>query len=1044
MRSRTVQIINTYGLAAAMACFGALCPAIAAEPEEDPSPTIVATFYFGGTFATGTEWQYGEATWGTPSLWESMYHYAKHKNGTIVDGIKYYHYYIRGVAAGKFVSWGDKPHCTNNPRGWIQVHADALADWNEVLSKEPTGKIIVNSVGQSRGGMSSIRFPHEIDALNPERIAWINVIATDPVYDENSPCFDDIEFTRYYHYKLPDKVRNYVGFYAEDERTCDFAPIVPFKEDFNSTRMYLFTVPGTHQTLVGNFQKDGHRPKKGIHGWDSRPPLWDYKWSSDTEPKWQKLQYAVTYMVLELFDTYDFGFTTFDTDPGSPNYLHWATDNIHNPTEWEAHMDQARGGPKTYVQSIGLLGVLRAKLMAWHGNTGGCDYNLGYYQVKRKEFTGPRCGMMADGHPDGNVRGGGLVESPEVHALGANIIPTANSIDMWNQIEPRLDYLPGYTISTSIQGDGSISPENPTVAYFDMPQFTITPGSNSFVSDVLVDGVPFATDSPLLLEHVTASHAIEVIFEAYPPRYITATSDEGGQIDPGGVVEVPHGTTPTFYMSGFDFNTVKSVFVQGEDVGAVTSYTFDPVVENRSIHANFYNVYSFRVGVSPKGAGNVAATAPVGSVYGDGITCEDGFFDDCSELIISDNFIDVFPTANAEYVFAGWTGCDEQPVPEDPNPDSCRQMMSLPSEAPSGNIEGLIANFVSSSAGDDPDDDGVPSSVEMGAPWSGDGNLDGTPDHLQASVASPISPLTGDYFTIDTIDPKTPRGISETLRNVTVAEESAFQDDPNYVYPLGVFSFLVPSTTSELRVVKVYLHGLFRGSAYVYREYNPTTSTWSTVPAEFKQFMGSTGKKETVFEFEINSDVDVELHLSGGPALRDSDGDGLADIFEISIHGSDPFSAYTDEDTLSDYEEVAAGYDPGDEDTNDDGRRDDENVAAGQDPTDPDTDGDGMPNVWELEYGLDPLVDDAADDPDGDGMTNLFEFNNDFFPTVDDEDYDGDGMPNKWEDEFGLDPEADDADGDLDNDGISNLEEYLNGTDPTDPIPVELVSFSVE
>jgi alpha-tubulin suppressor-like RCC1 family protein len=40
-----------------------------------------------------------------------------------------------------------------------------------------------------------------------------------------------------------------------------------------------------------------------------------------------------------------------------------------------------------------------------------------------------------------------------------------------------------------------------------------------------------------------------------------------------------------------------------------------------------------------------------------------------------------------------------------------------------------------------------------------------------------------------------------------------------------------------------------------------------------------------------------------------------------------------------------------------------------------DTDGDGMPDKWEWENGLNPLVNDADDDPDGDWITNLQEYN---------------------------------------------------------------------
>ena len=39
-----------------------------------------------------------------------------------------------------------------------------------------------------------------------------------------------------------------------------------------------------------------------------------------------------------------------------------------------------------------------------------------------------------------------------------------------------------------------------------------------------------------------------------------------------------------------------------------------------------------------------------------------------------------------------------------------------------------------------------------------------------------------------------------------------------------------------------------------------------------------------------------------------------------------------------------------------------------------DTDSDGMPDAWEVTYGLNPGVNDAAGDKDGDGLNNLLEY----------------------------------------------------------------------
>jgi len=46
-----------------------------------------------------------------------------------------------------------------------------------------------------------------------------------------------------------------------------------------------------------------------------------------------------------------------------------------------------------------------------------------------------------------------------------------------------------------------------------------------------------------------------------------------------------------------------------------------------------------------------------------------------------------------------------------------------------------------------------------------------------------------------------------------------------------------------------------------------------------------------------------------------------------------------------------------------------------------DADSDGMPDAWEIEYGLDPLVNDASGDADGDGFTNLQEYRMSTNPT---------------------------------------------------------------
>lgn len=71
------------------------------------------------------------------------------------------------------------------------------------------------------------------------------------------------------------------------------------------------------------------------------------------------------------------------------------------------------------------------------------------------------------------------------------------------------------------------------------------------------------------------------------------------------------------------------------------------------------------------------------------------------------------------------------------------------------------------------------------------------------------------------------------------------------------------------------------------------------------------------------------------------------------LYGLDPLTPDTDGDGLPDYDEL---------------------FVHGTNPLLADTDGDGMPDGWEIQHGLNPRFNDAADDLDGDGLSNLAEY----------------------------------------------------------------------
>lgn len=241
---------------------------------------------------------------------------------------------------------------------------------------------------------------------------------------------------------------------------------------------------------------------------------------------------------------------------------------------------------------------------------------------------------------------------------------------------------------------------------------------------------------------------------------------------------------------------------------------------------------------------------------------------------------------------------------------------------------------------------------------------------------------------------------------------------------------------------------------------------------------------------EYNAGSDPQVFESGAVAFAvsgvftvqmrtdapDQDGDGLPDAWEIA-NGLNPnlanAGADPDGDGLTNLQEFNGGWNP----------QLAENTAVSTSQSavfladlgayplgfTADTDSDGMPDWWEVKYGLNRLVNDAAGNPDGDDLTNLQEYRAGRIPNLDDlsgevaqpsvlfsldtiglaPDTDHDGMPDAWETAHGLNPLVANAGADPDGDGRTNLEEYNANTDPLvndwlGPVTLASVNFLVD
>ena len=219
-------------------------------------------------------------------------------------------------------------------------------------------------------------------------------------------------------------------------------------------------------------------------------------------------------------------------------------------------------------------------------------------------------------------------------------------------------------------------------------------------------------------------------------------------------------------------------------------------------------------------------------------------------------------------------------------------------------------------------------------------------------------------------------------------------------------------------------------------------------------FVGSTTRGaagESAFHEKINVDqVDLITVPRDTPAflVADTDGDGLTDFDEINTHMTNPNNSDSDNDDLSDADELTLSLDPNNSDTDADGVTDGQEVNVYQtdplnadsdtdgiadgielftlnsDPDNTDSDGDGLSDGDEhLIHGTNP----ALADSDSDGLSDIDEIETySTNPTT--ADTDNDGVSDGQEIEtFASDPLLADSDGD----GISDGQELLDGSSLT-------------
>lgn len=144
-----------------------------------------------------------------------------------------------------------------------------------------------------------------------------------------------------------------------------------------------------------------------------------------------------------------------------------------------------------------------------------------------------------------------------------------------------------YTLTATAATGGSITPTGKVaVMHGENQTFCITPEDKYRIQSVWVNQKNIGKVDTYTFSKVIADASIEARFE-YAPLTITASAGKGGSITPAGKLNVAYGDEQGFVIQAEEGYRIKSVLVNGRDVGVVSSYVFSMVTQDASIEAQF-------------------------------------------------------------------------------------------------------------------------------------------------------------------------------------------------------------------------------------------------------------------------------------------------------------------------------------------------------------------------------------------------------------------------------------------------------------------------
>jgi len=213
-----------------------------------------------------------------------------------------------------------------------------------------------------------------------------------------------------------------------------------------------------------------------------------------------------------------------------------------------------------------------------------------------------------------------------------------------------------YTVSAYGAAGVEITPEgDTTVEYGESVSYTLTADDCYEIVSVMLDGEDLGAVTTVDVDSITANHVITVE-SAIKTYTITATATEGGNITPAGEVIVNCGASQFFSITPAEGYEIESVEVDGADQGAISSYLFDSVTADATIHVTFSAIAdtTFIITATAGANGTISPAGDVTVNYG----ASQSFVIVADEYYtIGEVLIDSVPLANpvASYTFVNVT-----------------------------------------------------------------------------------------------------------------------------------------------------------------------------------------------------------------------------------------------------------------------------------------------------------------------------------------------------------------------------------------------------